>query len=324
MIALQKYRILGCLVIFQLIVLINIKSQDAHFADILNGNLNENPSAISAFNNSFLKLSYRNQWPGAGSTYITYDAMFNLKVESLKSNFFIIMNRNTEGRDIIMKNSFGLGYGYFLKVNRYIDITGGFSVNYKIRDVNYSNLNFEDNAALPSLGENAIHFFDYNIGFTTIINNQHFCGLAVQHITQPGYDNSSPEEERLYRKYMVSYISRINFGRGFDPYAIELKPAVFIMYQEPSAMILYGIQAFVRPLNMGFWLRQNGLKQISAASLLLGTSFEKIEFNYVYDINLLKKQWVSTKMGAHEVTFLYKFEYKERRKKPKAINCPKL
>ncbi len=324
MITSQKYRILKCILIFYALIWITSDCQDSFFADVLHGNLSENPSALSMRESSLIKLSYRNQWPGAGNAYVTYDAMINVKVNSLSSNVYAFFNRNAQGRDILNMDNVSLGYGYRLMLNRNIDLSAGFNVSYINRSMNYSNLTFENAATISGLNDENEFFFDYSIGFTSLIYKQHEIGFAIRHITEPTYQNSYTGTDRLYRKYILSYAVEIGMGSAFDANRMTLKPAIFIFRQYPYTMTILGAQFSISPIYIGLWVHGNNFLGIGSSTILLGTSIEKIEFNYSYDINLSAKQFFSPKMGAHEVTFLYKFEYKERRKRRKAINCPKL
>jgi type IX secretion system PorP/SprF family membrane protein len=324
MILLQKYTILVCILISHTLIWSVGICQDTYFADVLHGNLNENPSALSIDQSSLVKLSYKNQWPGAGKAYINYDALLNITLNSLNSNIYTTFNRNSQGNNIVTIDHFGIGYGYNIKLNRQINFMAGFNVSYNNRTMNYSGLTFEDGSIIGNLNNENQNFFDYSVGFTTVIHSQHQIGISVNHITEPVYGNSYPGIDRLYRKYTISYIAEYGLGSSFDVNRMTLTPAVFLFRQYPYTMTIIGAKLFISPVYFGLWLHQNNVTQFSAATILLGTSIEKIEFNYSYDINLSDKQIFSSKMGSHEVTFLYKFEYKERRKKRKAINCPKL
>ena len=65
---------------------------------------------------------------------------------------------------------------------------------------------------------------------------------------------------------------------------------------------------------LGAWMRQNIQFNFDALIVSAGISFEKYNISYSYDVNLKKINFLSTKMAAHEVTFLYRFEYKEEQK----------
>ncbi len=62
---------------------------------------------------------------------------------------------------------------------------------------------------------------------------------------------------------------------------------------------------------LGAWLRQNLNFNFDALIISAGISWEKYNISYNYDVNLKKLSFLSTKMAAHEVTFLYRFEYKD-------------
>ncbi|PLX20501.1 MAG: hypothetical protein C0597_04085, partial [Marinilabiliales bacterium] len=58
--------------------------------------------------------------------------------------------------------------------------------------------------------------------------------------------------------------------------------------------------------------------------LMLGYITDYSTFAYSYDVPFYLGGISGIISGAHEVTFLYKFMYKSKRKKIKAIKCPKI
>jgi hypothetical protein len=65
---------------------------------------------------------------------------------------------------------------------------------------------------------------------------------------------------------------------------------------------------------LGSFLRHNTKFSFDALIITAGISWEKYNISYSYDVNLKKLSFLSTKMAAHEVTFLYRFEYKDEHK----------
>jgi hypothetical protein len=71
---------------------------------------------------------------------------------------------------------------------------------------------------------------------------------------------------------------------------------------------------------LGGWMRQSLNFSPEALIISAGISWERYNISYSYDVNLKKMHFLSTKMAAHEVTFLYRFEYKD--KNFKKADCP--
>jgi hypothetical protein len=161
------------------------------------------------------------------------------------------------------------------------------------------------------------------VGFIARNSNNLSFGLSAGHVTRPHDSFSDLTESQLPVKY-TAFVSGLISGNGGNS-GITVEPALFYSFQRDNQELIWGSQFNVASNFMaGAWLRQNMRLNIEAMIISAGISWEKYNISYSYDVNLKKINFLSTKMAAHEVTFLYRFEYKDvqKGKKVKKIDCP--
>jgi len=105
---------------------------------------------------------------------------------------------------------------------------------------------------------------------------------------------------------------------------MTLSPNIIYQQQGRASKINLGIYLNKSVLTTGLWLRTNTQLNFTGAVLMLGYITDYSTFAYSYDIPFYLDGINGVIYGAHEVTFLYKFKYKSKRKKMKAIKCPKI
>ena len=133
-------------------------------------------------------------------------------------------------------------------------------------------------------------------------------------------------QERLPRKLTVhgGFIIPI-YERRFGREALKLNPNLIYFHQKGHRQINYGLEAMKDNLLGGVYLRQNLDLSISALTALIGFSTTLFSIGYSYDFNVSGCYRNTVNTGAHEVTFLAKFQYKsQERKKRRAIKYPKI
>ena len=94
--------------------------------------------------------------------------------------------------------------------------------------------------------------------------------------------------------------------------------------QGVSSKINLGLYLNKKYLSTGLWIKTNTDFNLTGCVLMLGYITEYSTFAYSYDVPFYLGGLSGVISGGHEVTFLYKFMYKSRRKKIKAIKCPKI
>jgi type IX secretion system PorP/SprF family membrane protein len=311
-----------------------IDGQDTQFSQFYSNILPLNPAFAGTSLAGRFSVSYRNQFPSMGTTYATYNAAFDMPVELLQGGLGVNVMNDIQGRGIMNRFSVDGIYSYTLLVNRDITINAGFQASYVLRSLRVSGLIFPDgldgNTGLyvgpgEPISDRTAGYPDFAVGFIGY-SRTWYAGLASHHLTRPNISFSKNYREPLPRKYTIHggiyiYIYEKKFGRE----AVRLNPNLVVIQQGRQRQVNIGLEAFRNGLYSAIWFRQRRDFGLSTAMVAAGYEHEKFRFGYSYDFNVASPWKSNVGMGAHEVTFLYIFEYRSsRNKKFKAIKCPKI
>jgi type IX secretion system PorP/SprF family membrane protein len=295
--------------------------QDYHFSGFMQNMVYINPAYVAIPSSGEIGLTYRNQWPGIPATFVTYGAAFTLPVRSLNSGIGVSVTNDMQGSGVINQTSVSLLYGYLIEVSRHWQVSAGISASWVMKHFNADELVLRTDI-LNDLGYSygtvpldnyAKSYPDFSVGLIARNSNNLLFGVSAGHVTRPQYSFSDLEEARLPLKY-TAFISR-KISAGGQNSGISFEPSVFYSRQRYNDELIWGSRFNLTPVFMaGAWVRQNLHMNFDALIISAGFSWEKYNITYSYDVNLKKISFLSTKMAAHEVTFLYRFEYKEEHK----------
>ncbi len=304
-------------------------AQDFHFSQFMQTMSYVNPAYAALPSMGEVGLAYRNQWPGIPATFVTYGATVVIPVESLNSGVGISFLNDMQGSGVINRTSASLLYGYLLKINSTWQVGTGINATYVFKRFNADQLVFRSDI-LNDLGYSyaPVTFVNYSKGYPDFSlgfiarNNKHLSfGVSASHVTRPDDSFSELEDSRLPVKYVAFASGRIVATKHMRDKSLVLEPAIFFSHQKQNQELVWGTQFLLGDnFQLGGWFRQNLSFQYESFIISAGISWEHYNISYSYDVNLKKIQPLSTKMAAHEVTFLYRFKYND--KKIKKIECP--
>jgi type IX secretion system PorP/SprF family membrane protein len=307
--------------------------QDYHFSGFMQNMVYVNPAYAALPSSGEIGLTYRNQWPGIPATFVTYGAAFIMPVKSLSSGIGVSIMNDMQGSGVINRTSASLLYGYLLELDRNWQVGAGIGASWVMKRFNADELVFRSDL-LNDLGYSygpvtfdnyAKSYPDFSVGLIARNNNNLSFGVSVNHVTRPKDSFSNLTEARLPLKYTAFVSGRISGGKRTGNNGLSVEPALFYSLQHDNQELIWGSQ-FLPASNfmIGAWVRQNMKLNLEALIISAGFSWEKYNISYSYDVNLKKISFLSTKMAAHEVTFLYRFEYKEEHKvkRFKKSECP--
>jgi type IX secretion system PorP/SprF family membrane protein len=317
------------LIIILLVPVIQGIAQDFHFSQFMQTIAYVNPAYVALPDMGEVGLAYRNQWPGIPATFVTYGANVVIPVESLNSGVGVSFMNDMQGSGVINRTSASLLYGYLLKVNSTWRVGAGISATYVFKKFNADQLTFRSDI-LNDLGYSysPVTFINYSKGYPDFSvgfiarNDKHLSfGISANHVTRPNDSFSDLENSRLPVKYAAFVSGRIVATKHLTGRSLVLEPAAFFSQQKQNHELVWGTQFLLGDnFQLGGWFRQNLSFRYESFIISAGISWEHYNISYSYDVNLKKIQPLSTKMAAHEVTFLYRFKYND--KKTKKIECP--
>jgi type IX secretion system PorP/SprF family membrane protein len=308
-------------------------AQDFHFSGFMQNMVYVNPAYATLPDVGEAGITYRNQWPGIPATFVTYGASLIFPVKSLNSGVGLSILNDMQGSGVINRTWVNLLYGYVFEVNRNWQVGAGISASYVLKRFDGNELVFRSDI-LNDLGysygtvtfDNYTRSYpDFSVGIIAKNSNNISFGFSVSHVTRPHDSFSDVINSRLPFKYTAFISGRISGGRRNNRGGISVEPALFFSQQQKNNELIWGSQFnLASNFMLGGWIRHNVNFKLDALIISSGFSWEKYNIYYSYDVNLKKINYLSTKMAAHEVTFLYRFEYKDeyRGKRSKKAFCP--
>lgn len=316
---------------FFLVVCSVLIAQDYHFSGFMQNMVYINPAYAAMPESPEIGITYRNQWPGIPATFVTYGAEFVMPVRSLSSGIGISITNDMQGSGVINLTSANLLYGYLIKLNRNWQVGTGLSASWVMKQFNADELVFRSDL-LNDLGygygtvvyDNYSRSYpDFSIGMIARYNNALLFGVSAAHLTRPADTRNTVTDSRLPLKYTAFVSGRIGGNNRNKDFTVE--PAAFFSHQQDNNELMYGsMVSMLSGFRLGAWLRQNLAFSFDALIVSAGFSWQKYNITYHYDVNLKKISFLSTKMAAHEVTFLYRFEYNDvhKVKRFRKSECP--
>jgi type IX secretion system PorP/SprF family membrane protein len=277
---------------------------------------------------SELSLTYRNQWPGIPANFVTYAASFVQPVSDINSGTGVVFFNDNEAGGVYSRTSASILYGYSFQASHGLTIYSGLQASYVIRQFNPENLVFAtdilnalgESYPPPGISDYKRGYPDFSLGFMGKHKKGLLLGVSASHVTRPKESFSVDNYDRLPVKYSFFTSFKLSTGSKYNRQAIALLPSLWYIHQGNTNELVWGSELKYNFLSVGAWLRQNFNLNFSALILTAGISQKKYTFFYSYDVNLTRVNFLSTKMGSHEVTFLFRFEYK--RNKFGAVKCP--
>ena len=309
----------------------NLSGQDPYFSQFYSSILVLNPAYAGAIHQPRVSAAYRNQIPAMGSPYVTYNASFDMPVRILQGGIGVNIMNDVQG-STLNKTSIDAIYSYFLAVSPDFVINAGFQASYVHRFLKTDGMILPD--GLDATGIYIGHtepiadmsrgYPDFAVGFV-LYNRIAYGGVSMHHLTKPNTSYSKTYHQPLSRKLTVhGGIFIPVYERRLGREALKLNPNLVYLHQGPFRQANYGLDVIYNNLHAGLWFRHSLDFAMNAFSVHFGYEHDSFRIGYSYDFNVMDPWRTMRNMGAHEVTFLLKLEYKKgQRANFKAIKCPK-
>lgn len=320
------------IVIIILVLLIKqLHAQDVEFSQYYANPLYLNPAFAGSDDYARVALNYRTLMPNSFGDYTTYSASVDKYFDILSGGVgFQVMN-DRQAKGAISDLGFSLTYSYHNQLRKKWAIATGFRIGYNVKTVNGNSFIYPDMIEVTGVSasgnESGLYqksmYFDFSFGMLTWYEN-YYAGISVDHLTKPqislGSDNPGP----IGRKYTLHGGVEISFYNSIYRTHMTLSPNVIFQMQGASSKLNLGVYLNKNYLTTGLWLKTNMDINLTGCVLMLGYVTDYFTLAYSYDVSFYLGGLSGVISGGHEVTFLYKFMYKSKRKKIKAIKCPKI
>jgi type IX secretion system PorP/SprF family membrane protein len=148
-----------------------------------------------------------------------------------------------------------------------------------------------------------------------------FFGMALHHISQP--DDAYIEESYLPRRFTLHTGANISVGRSKNMGLVMdgpfITPNIMYLKQAGAEQLNVGMSLTNESLSGGMYYRSN-FSNPDAILAVVGYEANGVRIGYSYDLTVSK---LSGSGGAHEVSVTLQLACRDKRKKLKAIKCPK-
>lgn len=309
-----------------------IYAQDAHFSQFYSNPLYLNPALAGSENCPRFTLSYRNQWPGLGQTYVTYSLGYDQFISAIHGGIGVHLLHDVQANGAFSTSQINAMYAYTLQLNHKFFLTGGLQASFFLHHVNYDFIfpdmihplygpiyGTQENGSLSSDYKGHPDFSLGLLGFT----EKTFLGIAVHHITKPSVSFlKNTSDASLLPKVTVHFgtdidlIKKGNQRRG----GLILSPQILYQQQGIFQQFNWGLYVKRNQLVVGIWARQNFLFHYDAVSLLLGYKHPSFRLAYSYDLTV--SELARSAFGSHEVSLAFLLPCKVKSTKRKSVNCP--
>lgn len=309
------------LVLFVLTLLISASNgQDVHFTQFYSNPLYLSPSFAGATQQHRVASTYRNQWLGLPKGFSTYSFSYDHYFDNFNSGVGVLFLRDAAGSGNLGTTGASIFYSYDIQFHPLWHLRPGLSFSYLSTGVQFSKLEFSS----PTETSPAEYAGDFDAGVSCMVYSPRFWGgFDVAHLMQPNqslYQDLSkiPVKFSVYGGYQI-----VQRGRLLQPVEETISLAGLFKHQGQYNQLDVGLYWFKMPMVLGIWYR--GIPLLNspygdALALLAGFKTKSFSFAYSYDFTI--SNLISSTNGAHEISLIYEFTVKERKRKIHAIPCP--
>ncbi|MDY0101573.1 MAG: PorP/SprF family type IX secretion system membrane protein [Lentimicrobium sp.] len=309
-------------------------AQDAAFSQYY-GNPNYlNPALAGSKIMPRLTLNYRNQWPAIPSTFVTYSASYDQFFDEISGGVGLIVMNDNQGDGTISSTSVGAIYSFRLNITREMTLNAGFQTSYIQNKLNWDKFIFGDQLQwgnlenLPPTAESPpdrmnFGMIDFSTGLLFGYKQSMYFGLAAHHINQPNNSFTSINDSRLDMKITAHAGALLDLRQGLEGGDIEdmsISPNILYQQQGKFHQLNIGVSFNIYPMVIGAWFRNN-FESSDAIIGLIGFQYEKMKVGYSYDYTI-SSLTNSVTHGAHEISFAWIFDRRQKTFKHRAIKSP--
>ena len=308
------------------------QAQDPAFTQFYGNPLYLNPAMAGSANCPRISMNHRNQWPSSKGAFISNSISIDKNVEALHGGVGLQVLNDIQGEGALTNTQVSAMYSYQLQASRKLTVLTGVQATYQQRALDKTKLHFGDEID-PNYGfvfptqENVEQFAD-NVSYTDIsigmmaFTKKYFAGFAMHHITEP--DDAFITTSYLPRKLTFHAGANFAVGRSKNMGLVMdgpfVTPNVLYMTQNGAEQLNVGMSLTNNSFSGGLYFRNN-FSNADAVLIVLGYEANGMRLGYSYDYTV--SQLAGASGGAHEVSLTVQLACRDKRKKLKAIKCPK-
>lgn len=310
-------------------------AQDVSFSQYYANPTYLNPALAGSKMAPRITMNYRNQWPAIPSSFITYAATYDQFINPISGGVALTVMSDNQGDGTINNTSVGAMYSYRLNITRELTLNAGFQGSYIQTKVNWDKFTFGDmydrhtgefsntSGEMPQNDRLNFGMIDFSTGLLFGYRQTIFFGVAAHHINQPNNSFISGNGSKLDMKITAHAGALIDIRQGLNGGEIEdmsISPNILYQQQGNFHQLNIGLSFNFFPMVIGTWFRHN-FENADAIIGLIGFQYEKLKIGYSYDYTISALSNSATH-GAHEISFAWVFDQRQKTFKHKAIKSP--
>lgn len=307
-------------------------SQDPEFSQFYANPLYLNPALAGSTICPRMIGNFRDQWPGTGSPFVTYNFSFDQYVDFLHGGLGFIVTADRTGGGNLNTTTAGLMYAYKLNITSELSASMALEAAFFQRHLAFENLTFEDmidpraGFILPTKeippDNTSVLSPDFSAGIMLGYNDRYYGGASVSHLTQPkngfyAVNSSSLDMKITVHGGAIFNLKQNGFGEDKE---FSLSPNILYQQQGIFHQVNLGMYLTVDPFAGGIWFRHN-FENADAVIPFLGIHFQNLRVGYSYDYTISSLK--GSTGGAHEISASWQFPCVEKRRHIRAIKCPR-
>lgn len=280
----MKRPIIAILTILTTFAGMSVKAQDAMFSQYFANPLYLNPAFAGTNICPRIALHFRDQWPSAPGTFMTYTASYDEHFDKISGGVGVLLFGDRAGEGgIINSYSASAMYSFKLKVAQNFNLRFALQASYDYRGLNWEKLTFGDmidpkygfvyntQEQYPGKEYLNIHSFDMAAGFLGYTPHLYF-GLAVHHMLPMvsfngknvqtssfmGAQTDNPYELRpvKWTAHIGGYFDLKRKSRKETSFGdISISPNFIYQHQQHFNYFSEGFYLNFYPFTVGMWLR---------------------------------------------------------------------
>ncbi len=312
-----------------------LKAQDPSFSQFYGNPLYLNPALAGTKICPRITLNYRNQWPSIPGTFVSYTASYDQHINAISGGVGLMAISENMADGALTQTAVSGMYSFRLEMTKKLTLNTGFQASYIQNKLNW-NFTFEDQLInwngnigdLPTTNEPLpdrvnVSMIDFSSGMLLGYNERAYLGVAVHHMTEPNFTFYNNDDSKLGMKITAhagALIGLGNYNRAVEVEDFSFSPNIMYQQQGEFHQLNAGMYLNMYPFVVGSWFRHN-FENPDAVIVLLGFMAQKFKIGYSYDYTISKL--TNATGGAHEISFTYQFDCREKTFKLKAIKCPR-
>jgi len=308
-----------------------LHAQDIIFAQPYEQLLYLNPAMAGSNESGNISLYHRSQWIALPHSFRFYGLNANLPLELIHGAI---------GANLLQEDYAGLmSHTQADFIYSYEEVfSHALSVNFAIQTtivhtgVNTNNLVLPDQIDPATLDHvtgaellsSQNHWYpDFALGFAGAYNSIFF-GSSIYHITRPVLAHPSGGPVHLPIRVTAHLGCNLVLARDLlhkEP--LLFSPNLIVWQQGQHFFTQAGSYFILKPLYSGIWIRSDQTFSLNSLILLCGINLGRTKFAFSWDTGLFSPVYMPDS-GSWEITCSLKVDQVRKRKKIRAIKCPKI